>query len=212
MGGGGEGGRPNSWREKEDNGTQVFVNASSKCTHKRLPELRAHQNQISVLINVHSKGSYRQSSSKSTVCKQYMYTQKTLRAHQNQISVLINVNTKGSNRQISSKSAVCKQEMYTYKRHPSSELIKIICLQAISVHTRCSPRRSSSKSTVCKQQMNTQQAPLLRAYRNHLSSSNTCTHKMLPSSELMKIICLQAINVHTRCSPRRSSSKSTVCK
>ena len=34
-GGGREGGRPNSWREKEDNGTQVFVNASS--THKRLP-------------------------------------------------------------------------------------------------------------------------------------------------------------------------------
>ena len=110
---------------------------------------------------------------------------------------VINVDTKDSPSQRSSKSAVCKQEMYTYKRHPSSELIKIICLQAISVHTRCSPRRSSSKSTVCKQQMNTQQAPLIRAYRNHLSASNTCTHKRLPSSELIKI----SISVSTHKTP-----------
>ena len=49
----------------------------------------------------------------------------------------------------------------------------------------------------------TYKIPLVRAYQNHLSAK-----KRFPSSELIKIICLQAIHVHTICSPRRSSSKS----
>ena len=95
---------------------------------------------------------------------------------------------------------------------PSSELIKINRLQATNEHTTGSPHQSLSKSSVCKQYMYTQNAPLVRAHENHLSAGYKCTHKMLPSSELIKINCLQVINVDTKDSPSQRSSKSAVCK